>query len=1114
MTAADTDSLLPGQKDSWLQCLSPASFCANSHIVHSAWLEHGPFAFWLTEAVQPRKIVELGTYNGFSYLTFCQAVRRMGLATACYAVDTWGGDKHSGFYGEDVYSRLVEINERHYADFSRLLRCEFDEALPLIPDESIDILHIDGRHTYEDVKHDFESWRPKISGRGVVLFHDTNEKRQDFGVWRFWSEVAAEYPSFDFLHGHGLGVLAVGPEVPPRLQALLNAKGRQIDAIRNAYMRLGEGVAKHFEIEVVKRRLDENKAQLAEQKAKFEKALEEQRGRAQTAHAQLAEQKAKFEKALEEQRGRAQTAHAQLTEQKAKFEEAIRRQDLLEAKIEAQKAAIKSLSKKERLARERLDRIRQTTSWRAISVLHAGAQFLPGPLRLIARRGIKAIWWGLTPHLLPQRIAFLRARRRAALSVPQQEQVPQFPEKPPVLEGPCTPKEKAAERSSQPALSGAATEKPVPIDNRLFDSAWYANRYPDTPDEPTRAYDHFIREGVKKGYIPHPTFQDVRFPTGVSIPVEHLHRILSSPILSRVPATHYLDIFREKKVLHKLYGTLSDYKREATVKPNLIGANLSENDMRIVGYMDNLKRRLADKYLERPQNDLVSIIMPTCNRAALIADSIASVLVQSYEKWQLIVVDDASDDREAELVVKTFADDRIHYVRLDQRAGNAGSRNEGIRQSSGNIIAYLDDDDQWDPDHLLVLLNEMRDHGFRTAYAAQAIWEGFDERTRLGRSFKAIRFAPFNRSLLENANYISMISFIHERDVLDEVGYFDESLDRYVDWDLFLRMTEVASPLALPCILSHYFQNRVDGSVSSADNKERAIQAIRDRLIQRSDWRRPFHTTDGSEHLAFSLGRASDQARRTKMKMLPAERVQILIPNYESLAELEVSLNSIFEVTTSPFEILIVDNGSSIQTRQELSQMVSSFESTRVIYEDSASGFSHAVNRGLAEILEGDDPVLILNNDTLVTPNWLDELRYVLYKHSDAAMAVPRQVLPSGAKIIKPHVPAAFASFECDINLSAHHSNVLDPEFDREDCLVELSFAPLFCGLIRAEALRLLGGLDARNGPHFRSDWILSDEIRRILNKRIIYTPHSKIYHMQGVATQTFAANKNKHASK
>ena len=221
--------------------LSEASFMVPTYFGASTWVQHAPFAFFLIEAVKPRSYVELGSHNGYSYFAVCQAVKTYDLHTRCFAVDTWQGDEHAGFYDTSVFGTVESYQAANYAAFSELKRMTFDEALLHFEDGSIDILHIDGRHFYEDVRHDFLSWLPKLSDSGIVLIHDTQVRDKGFGVYRLWAEIVSTYPTFEFHHGHGLGVVAIGQNIPDGLKELFNAKGnpQAVEMIRLAYERIG-----------------------------------------------------------------------------------------------------------------------------------------------------------------------------------------------------------------------------------------------------------------------------------------------------------------------------------------------------------------------------------------------------------------------------------------------------------------------------------------------------------------------------------------------------------------------------------------------------------------------------------------------------------------------------------------------------------------------------------------------------------------------------------------------------------------------------------------------------------------------------------------------------------
>lgn len=174
--------------------------------------------------------------------------------TKCYAVDTWLGDEHAGRYGEDMFTKVNKHNAEHYIGFSRLLRMTFNDAVIGFADKSIDLLHIDGLHTYEAVCHDFDTWLPKLAPGAVVIFHDTNVHEHNFGVWKLWKELQARYPkNIEFLHSFGLGVLQLNNAPDDKKLEWLQTTADEKQKLIRYFVALGSWQLERFELNELKK---------------------------------------------------------------------------------------------------------------------------------------------------------------------------------------------------------------------------------------------------------------------------------------------------------------------------------------------------------------------------------------------------------------------------------------------------------------------------------------------------------------------------------------------------------------------------------------------------------------------------------------------------------------------------------------------------------------------------------------------------------------------------------------------------------------------------------------------------------------------------------------------
>jgi glycosyltransferase involved in cell wall biosynthesis len=179
----------------------------------------------------------------------------------------------------------------------------------------------------------------------------------------------------------------------------------------------------------------------------------------------------------------------------------------------------------------------------------------------------------------------------------------------------------------------------------------------------------------------------------------------------------------------------------------------------------------------------VSVVIPTCNRPELLTAALASALGQSEPDLEVLVIDDYSQDRQAEQIVHGQGDPRVTYIRQPERRGVAAARNVGVRRATAPYIAFLDDDDQWLPAKLAIQLRvlEMAPPTVAGVYTARYTVDRSSGRASTTR-FHGRRFSP------GQGNVITTSSLLVRRRCFDVVGLFDEQLGAASDWDMWIRI--------------------------------------------------------------------------------------------------------------------------------------------------------------------------------------------------------------------------------------------------------------------------------------------------------------------------------------
>lgn len=185
-------------------------------------------------------------------------------------------------------------------------------------------------------------------------------------------------------------------------------------------------------------------------------------------------------------------------------------------------------------------------------------------------------------------------------------------------------------------------------------------------------------------------------------------------------------------------------------------------------------------------NPLVSVIIPTHNRAGMIQRAVNSALEQTYKNLEIIVVDDASTDNTKE-VIDNYRNSKIKYLRLAKNSGQCIARNRGIEISSGEYIGFLDSDDEWLPVKIEKQLEcfTKGDPSLAAVYGVSYVVDEVKNHTVIQNA--GLKKGDIYNDLLQGYCPSTPTLFLVKSDILREVGMFDESLITFVDLDLWLR---------------------------------------------------------------------------------------------------------------------------------------------------------------------------------------------------------------------------------------------------------------------------------------------------------------------------------------
>ncbi len=227
-----------------------------------SWRGHLPFAGFLIALTRPRTIVDVGLAQGDSILTFAEAVRRSRLRNSSIIGIKPVADDDLDWRHDEVH-RNIMTRVSSYAPNVEISGARIDKAADQIPDDSIDLLHLDGMGSVTALRDALTLFMPKLSGRGILMIHDIARFDDSAGFWRIWRDMSAQHPHITFGHASGLGALAPGRANPSLYKLVFDLSLEERIALAKLFSKLGKAaLLEHCPPDQLKRALGPGKCSL------------------------------------------------------------------------------------------------------------------------------------------------------------------------------------------------------------------------------------------------------------------------------------------------------------------------------------------------------------------------------------------------------------------------------------------------------------------------------------------------------------------------------------------------------------------------------------------------------------------------------------------------------------------------------------------------------------------------------------------------------------------------------------------------------------------------------------------------------------------------------------